>query len=139
MECIKIHYKLHKDAINIRQKVFVEEQKFVNEFDDKDDVSFHFVIYKNGIAAGTARMFTEDGGESFHIGRVAVLPEYRKDGFGSKLVKAALKKASELGAKKAVLSAQCRVQHFYESLGFSASGEIYYDEYCPHVHMEKSL
>lgn len=100
MECIKIHCKLHKDAINIRQKVFVEEQKFVNEFDDKDDVSFHFVIYKNGIAAGTARMFTEDGGESFHIGRVAVLPEYRKDGFGSKLVKAALKKASELGAKK---------------------------------------
>lgn len=139
MECIKIHRKLHKDAINIRQKVFVEEQKFVNEFDDKDDVSLHFVIYKNGIAAGTARMFTEDGGESFHIGRVAVLPEYRKDGFGSKLVKAALKKASELGAKKAVLSAQCRVQHFYESLGFSASGEIYYDEYCPHVHMEKSL
>ncbi len=139
MECIKIHCKLHKDAINIRQKVFVEEQKFVNEFDDKDDVSFHFVIYKNGTAAGTARMFTEDGGESFHIGRVAVLPEYRKDGFGSKLVKAALKKASELGAKKVVLSAQCRVQHFYESLGFSASGEIYYDEYCPHVHMEKTL
>lgn len=103
MNCIKIHNSLPKEAAEIRQKVFVEEQKFENEFDDIDKNSLHFVLYKDGIAAGTARMFTEDGG------------------------------------KKAVLSAQCRVKHFYESLGFSASGDVYYDEYCQHVHMEKLL
>ncbi len=139
MNCIKIYNNLPDDAAEIRQKVFVEEQKFENEFDDIDNISLHFVLYKNGIAAGTARMFTEDGGKTYQIGRVAVLPEYRKYKFGSEIMNAALKKATELGGKKAAVSAQCRVRHFYEALGFTAGGSIYYDEYCPHVHMEKIL
>ncbi len=139
MNCIKIDNSLPKEAAEIRQKVFVEEQKFENEFDGIDKISFHFVLYKDGVAAGTARMFTEDGGKTYQIGRVAVLPEYRKYKFGSEIMNAALKKAAELGGEKAAVSAQCRVRHFYESLGFSASGSVYYDEYCPHVHMEKVL
>ena len=139
MNCIKIHNSLPKEAAEIRQKVFVEEQKFENEFDDIDKNSLHFVLYKDGIAAGTARMFTEDGGKTYQIGRVAVLPQYRKYRLGSEIMNAALKKAAELGGKTAVHTAQCRVKHFYESLGFSASGDVYYDEYCQHVHMEKLL
>ena len=45
MNCIKIHNSLPKEAAEIRQKVFVEEQKFENEFDDIDKISLHFVLY----------------------------------------------------------------------------------------------
>lgn len=126
-------------AKNIRQKVFIEEQKFKDEFDETDDISIHILTFMNNYAVGTARMFTEDEGESYHIGRVAVLPEYRKHHLGATLVNAAVEKARELGAEKCVLSAQVRVKDFYKKLGFVEHGEEYLDEYCPHIYMEKTL
>ena len=48
-------------------------------------------------------------------------------------------KARELGADKIVLSAQCRVRGFYEKCGYTAYGDIYLDEYCEHIRMEKNL
>ncbi len=36
------------DARLIRQQVFVEEQGFVNEFDDIDHEAYHAVIYTGG-------------------------------------------------------------------------------------------
>lgn len=139
MKYTEIYEYLPEYAKEIRQKVFVEEQKFENEFDETDDISFHILIFVNNYAAGTARMFTEDGGKSYHIGRVAVLPEYRKHHLGSELVNAAVFKAKELGAEKCVLSAQVRVKDFYKNLGFIEHGDEYLDEYCPHIYMEKEL
>lgn len=37
------------------------------------------------------------------------------------------------------LSAQVRVRPFYEALGYIASGDEYFDEGCPHIHMEKAF
>lgn len=127
------------EAAQIRQKVFIEEQGFKSEFDDVDSKSMHIVLYHKGIAAGTGRMFTEDGGKTYHLGRIAVLEEYRHLHFGSEIVNAMCNKAKELGAMRCVISAQYRVKAFYNSLGFKESGEIYFDEYCPHIHMEKEL
>lgn len=123
----------------IREKVFVEEQKFQNEFDDKEDSSLHFVLFNDDKAVGTARMFTEDNGKTYHIGRIAVLKEYRGEHLGSKLVNAACEKAKDFGAEKCLISAQCRVKGFYNTLGFKEYGEEYLDEYCPHISMEKEL
>ncbi len=127
------------EAAEIRQKVFIEEQGFEHEFDETDAASLHIVIYIDGKAAGTGRMFTEDGGKSYHLGRIAVLPEYRRRHLGSDIVNAMCEKAKELGAERCVLSAQCRVKEFYNTLGFEEKGEIFYDEKCPHIHMEKEL
>ncbi len=128
-----------EEAARIRQKVFIEEQGFRYEFDETDAVSLHIIIYSGGIAAGTGRMFTEDGGKSYHLGRIAVLPEYRHLRLGSEIVNAMCGKAKALGAELCVLSAQCRAKEFYKKLGFKEKGEIYYDEDCPHIHMEKTL
>lgn len=46
MNCIKIHNSLPKEAAEIRQKVFVEEQKFENEFDDIDKIRFTLCFIK---------------------------------------------------------------------------------------------
>ena len=49
------------------------------------------------------------------------------------------KEAKKLNAKTLELSAQCRVQGFYEKCGFTPIGDIYMDEHCPHIHMEKKI
>ncbi|MCD7872452.1 MAG: GNAT family N-acetyltransferase [Clostridiales bacterium] len=139
MNKIKFYNFLPKEAKSIREKVFINEQGFKNEFDGFDNKSIHLILYYNGIAAGTARMFTENSGKSFHIGRVAVLPEYRNLHLGAEIVNAACNKAKEKGAEYCELSAQCRIKKFYCLLGFKESGEIYLDESCPHIHMEKEL
>ena len=130
---------LPQEAEMIRTRVFIDEQGFHDEFDETDRNSLHAVLFIDGKPAGTARMFTENGGSSYHIGRMAVLKEYRKTGLGSDIMNALCKKAKELGAEKCELSAQCRAEGFYKTLGFTAHGDTYPDEGCPHIHMEKRL
>lgn len=138
-EEIRIYETLPKEAEFIRKTVFVDEQGFHDEFDETDGRSLHAVLYKDGKAAAAARMFTENGGESYHIGRMAVLKEFRGCGLGSKIMNALCEKACELGAKSCELSSQCSAQGFYKTLGFEASGEVYLDEHCPHIYMKKCL
>ena len=124
----------------IREEVFVKEQGFHNEFDEIDSRAIHLVIFVEGQAAGTARMFLEQEGDTaFTVGRVAVLPQYRGLHLGNQMLALLEEKARELGIQRIALSAQCRVQPFYEKNGYIAMGEVYLDEYCPHIHMEKEL
>lgn len=130
---------LPEDAAMIRQKVFVEEQKFHNEFDETDENCYHLVLYVNGQAAGCARMYSGEIAGVYKLGRIAVLPEYRGEHLGSALMTQLEQKALELGGSRTMLDAQVRAQGFYESNGYSVCGELHYDEYCPHVMMEKYL
>lgn len=47
------------DARLIRQQVFVEEQGFVNEFDDIDHEAYHAVIYTGGYPIQQAGCLTK--------------------------------------------------------------------------------
>lgn len=139
MKEIRLYENLPEEAKNIRKTVFMDEQGFKDEFDETDKNSLHAVLFADGKAAATARMFTEDSGKSYHIGRVAVLKEYRKSGLGSEIMTALCEKAKEKGAERCELSAQCRAKNFYTKLGFKEKGGIYLDEGCPHIYMEKKL
>lgn len=139
MHEIRFSRALPAEAESIRREVFIKEQGFNDEFDETDKSCIHAVLFIDGEAAGTARLFTEDGGRSYHIGRMAVLKKHRGSGAGSEIMNAVCKKAAELGAERCELSAQCRARGFYEKLGFKADGETYLDEGCPHIHMEKTL
>ncbi|MDE7278898.1 MAG: GNAT family N-acetyltransferase [Oscillospiraceae bacterium] len=134
----KFYKELPDEAKAIRTEVFIEEQGFKNEFDDDDSRCIHAVIFANGTAASTGRIFPPENGVCI-IGRIAVRKAFRGKDIGGKTVLLLEEKARELGAEKIALSAQCRVSVFYEKLGYSASGEIYSDEFCPHIHMEKTL
>ena len=126
------------DAEKIRQLIFVEEQGFENEFDEIDEHAYHVVVYQDNHAIATGRMYFEDE-KTMILGRIAVIKEYRGTGLGNKVVKSLENKAKELNCTMVKLSAQQRAQMFYEKLGYHSIGEIYYDEWCPHITMSKNI
>ena len=126
------------DAVMIREKVFMDEQGFRKEFDETDNNSVHCVIYLDGKCAATARLFSGND-KTIHIGRVAVLKEYRGKGLGAEVVKACEKYSAEHGFIRSELSAQVRVCGFYEALGYVPFGNEYMDEFCPHINMYKEI
>ena len=121
----------------IREEVFVKEQGFQEEFDSLDNESYHVLISYNNKSAATARFYKQNN--SYIVGGFAVMKEYRNAGLGSILMKEVEQKIKELGGKKIELSAQKQAEGFYKSLGYISSGEIYYDQHAPHIHMEKVL
>lgn len=134
---VKIAYSLENlpQARDVRQKVFVEEQGFVNEFDTIDLKAYHIAIFHNETAVATGRLFEDENG--WHIGRVAVLPGYRGNKLGEKVMLGLEEKALEIGVKSITLSAQVQASGFYEKLGYVSLDDLHYDEHCPHVTMKK--
>ena len=130
---------LPPEAAAIRQAVFVEEQGFQEEFDAIDRHALHLLLFVDGRPVGTLRAFTEDGGTHWHIGRVAVIQSARQLHLGRRMMDLAEAELRRRGAACIEVSAQCRVQPFYEKCGFTSVGEVYLDEFCPHIRMVKEL
>lgn len=126
-------------ARTIRIEVFLHEQGFTIEFDEIDEIATHLIIFKDNQPIGTCRIYYNNEVASFVIGRIAILKEWRNLGFGSMIIKAAENVIKLNGSNKVMLSAQYRLKDFYLRLGYTPIGEIYLDENCPHIWMEKSL
>lgn len=75
----------------------------------------------------------------WHAGRIAVLKEHRKKGYGRAVLEQAEKEMKKQGAKSVFISAQTQAQKFYEALGYKAYGDIYPEEDIPHIAMKKYL
>ncbi len=133
----KFYETLPKEAIYIREEVFMKEQGFQNEFDDIDSHCLHLVVFKEDKPIGCARMYEENN--KMILGRIAVLKDYRKQNVGTYIMSLLEQKAKELNFNITALSAQVRASSFYKNKGYIQSGEEYFDEYCPHIHMEKIL
>lgn len=136
---VQITSELPQWAKDIRQEVFINEQGFINEFDDIDKRAWHLVVYDEETPLACCRFFRGDTPNEFIIGRLAVLKEHRGKQLGALMMQEAEKYIKSIGGEKLSLSAQLRVREFYEKQGFTASGETYFDEYCEHIHMEKAL
>src|SRR5690554_8175029 len=74
---------------DIRQQVFVDEQKVPPEleWDDTDEIADHFLaVLPDNTPVATGRMFTTLD-DTAHIGRMAVLPDYRGKGLGEVMLR----------------------------------------------------
>ncbi len=121
----------------VRQQVFIEEQHVPVEleWDGLDDTAVHVVARsKHGEVVGTARMLA-DG----HIGRMAVLPNWRRQGVGSALLQALLDIAGRRKLAAVFLHAQTRAVTFYSRHGFQVEGEVFMDAGIPHRRMQRIL
>lgn len=136
---VKTYEYLAEDAKMIREKVFMQEQGFVDEFDDADLQATQIVLYDERKPVATCRIFAGSTKSEFILGRLAVLKEYRGKNFGSKMLREAEKIVLQKGGTSIALHAQCRVQKFYEQSGYTVFGEIGEEEGCPHIWMKKQM
>ena len=126
-----------KDLIRIRTLVFINEQLVPPELEwyGYDQDCWHVLAQTDdGEAIATARMLY-DG----HIGRMAVLPEFRNHGVGSALLQELFAIAKWQGLNQVFLHAQTRAVAFYKKHGFTITSDEFMDAGIPHVTMRLEL
>lgn len=127
------------DPFWVRQEVFIKEQGVPSdiEMDELDKVAEHVVVYCEDRPIGTGRIVLVNG--EFLLGRIAVLKEYRNKKVGKLVVEELLKNAEQKGAKEVHIHSQIRVKGFYESIGFVAYGNTYFEAGIEHINMIKKI
>lgn len=129
--------ELH-DALLLRSEVFVVEQDCVyQDVDGKDKKAIHVLGYKNENLVAYTRVFKAgDYFEESSFGRVVVKESERAFGYGHDLIKKTIQVINtQLGEEKIRISAQTYLKRFYESHGFSQTGEEYLEDGIPHINM----
>ncbi len=121
----------------IRFAVFVVEQHVPEELEwDGIDAACEHAIAEDeaGSPIGVGRLLP-DG----HIGRMAVLREWRGCGVGGAILERLVALARERGHAVARLNAQTHAMPFYRSHGFIPVGDEFDEAGIPHRAMERSL
>ncbi|AQY50557.1 GNAT family acetyltransferase [Listeria weihenstephanensis FSL R9-0317] len=131
-----------QDAFDIRNEVFVLEQKVAPELEwdefDALDSTVMFVDY-------------DEDGTALATGRFRALPAYgkvericarkiaRKKGSGRRIIEAIEQEARDQNVTLLKLGAQTTAIPFYEKLGYEVCSDIFLDAGIEHKDMEKQL
>ena len=121
----------------VRETVFIQEQKVPAEleWDGIDAECIHaLALDQDGSPVGTGRLL-RDG----HIGRMAVLREWRKLGVGSRMMELLMAEARRLHYPRLVLNAQVSAVPFYARFGFVTRGDEFEEAGIPHLEMVLQL
>jgi predicted GNAT family N-acyltransferase len=121
----------------VRLAVFVVEQNIPeeHEWDEHDAVSAHAIAEdRDGVPIGCGRLLP-DG----HIGRLAVLSDWRGQGVGAALLLHLIELARARGDARVLLNAQTHAVPFYARYGFAPSGEPFMEAGIPHQEMARVL
>ena len=123
-------------AAPIRLAVFVQEQGVpaALEMDEMDARSLHALAFDGEVVMATGRLLP-DG----HIGRMAVLKQFRGKGVGGAILAKLMEAAKSRGDREVALSAQVHAVPFYEDYGFEVFGEEYDEAGIPHRSMRRDL
>ncbi len=134
---IKFKYsdrELHRKAVEIRMKVFVEEQQVEANIEvEHEEEATHFLLYYHKKPVATARYrFTAKG---VKLERFAMLKEFRGKGLGNDLLRYVLND-SRKHQQKIYLNAQEQVVGYYAKFGFKSKGDPFDEANIQHYLME---
>ena len=120
--------------VYIRHCVFTIEQKIDSneDLDGEDEKAIHILTKVNNHFVGTARMMS-DG----HIGRLAVLKNYRQKNIGSNIISNLINEAKHRKLKQVYLGSQCSAIKFYQQLEFEKYDDVFLDAGINHIMMKK--
>ena len=124
----------YKKIINIRKKVFIEEQKVPLdiEIDEYELEATHFIVYLNKEPIGCARIRFNNFAK---LERIAILKKHRSRGFGTKLTEYLIDYCHKKNISDIRLNSQLYVADFYEKIGFKKVGEVFFEAGIKHVEM----
>ena len=113
-------YSVRIEGMNRRHHISLRE-----EFDEHDaDGTRYIVLLDDGYPVATCR-FYETAPEQVTVGRVVVLPAYRGQKLGTKVVREAERWIGELGYREIIVDSRTVAEGFYAKLGYSrVSGEV---------------
>ncbi len=125
---VRIQAMAKKHHITLRQ-----------EFDAHDTPDTRYIVVTDrDFPVATARLYPIDACRMM-IGRVVVLPEYRRQGIGRMVVSACEDWAKELHFRSAVLESRDNKVGFYEQMGYSVCAKPVEGETFCCIRMEKKL
>jgi len=137
--------ELGQDAGQVRNEVFVEEQKIPKEleWDAADADAVHAVAYNRlGMPLATGRYLpypTAGRAGVVKVGRMAVKRVMRGAGVGRDVLFALMDAARQRGEHEVVLHAQRSAEAFYARLGYTVNGEPFEEAGIPHIEMHIRL
>lgn len=142
----KLRYKLVEnnkeleEALDIRKRVFVEEQGISEtlEIDGNDSSALHIIVKKGDIAVGTIRIRFLDNRQA-KLERMAILKPSRGAGIGKGIITFLEEELKRRGIEQIVLHAQYYVKDFYTKCGFRETGLPFLDADIQHIRMEKAI
>lgn len=106
-------YSVRIQGMNRQHNISLRE-----EFDEHDaDGNYHIVMLDEGYPIATCRFYEIQEG-IVSVGRVVVLPEYRRRGLGEQVVREAELWAYELGYRNVEIDSRVEVVGFYQKLGY---------------------
>jgi len=125
----------------VREAVFVLEQRVPVEleWDEWDARSVHAIATKEGAIVGTGRLLPAEADGSAHLGRMAVLREFRGQGVGRRILAALLDEARRRGVRHIDIHAQVYAAGFYRLAGFIETGAPFDEAGIPHIAMTLPL
>ena len=95
------------------------------------------VAFENEQPIATCRFFWDNERNTYILGRLAVLPQYRGGHVGAALMKEAQAQVDALSGSAIYLHAQCTASAFYEKQGYQKTGAVESEQGCPHIWMYK--
>jgi putative N-acetyltransferase (TIGR04045 family) len=124
--------------MQIRDKIFVTEQRFFAESDrdehDDDPSTVHVLGLYGSVAGGAVRLYPLEEPGRWKGDRLAVLPDFRKL-MGAKLVRFAVKTAGERGGDLMIAHVQPQNVVFFRYLGWHPEGDLVAFQGHPHQMM----
>ena len=106
-------YSVRIEGMNRQHHISLRE-----EFDEHDgDGSRYIVLLDDEYPIATCRFYALDE-KTVLIGRVVVLPAYRGQGLGGRVIREAERWIGELGYTRIVIDSRLEAVGFYEKLGY---------------------
>lgn len=121
----------------IRRRVFIEEQQVPEEleWDGLDTGAQHVLGGLTGAApCATGRLLATG-----QIGRMAVLPGFRRLGIGGLILNELLQAAVDSGMARVFLHAQATALPFYRKHGFTTAGQPFIEAGIEHRLMQRGI
>ena len=131
-----------KKALDIRQKVFVEEQNvpLADEFDEFDTLGEscqHILAHYNEQPVGTGRLRIVNGAGKLE--RICILKPYRQDGLGKIIINKLEEIAKAKGISQVKLHGQTHAEEFYKKLNYQTASDEFTEDGIPHILMTKTF
>ena len=107
-------YSVRIQGMNRQYHISLQE-----EFDEHDGSESNYIVLLDDTYPVATCRFYELDKQSVLLGRVVVLPEYRGNHLGARVIKEAEKWIAELGYTEVVIDSRLEAVGFYEKLGYS--------------------